>query len=226
MPELGLSGPAAYSEYVSKEDMLALVRANISNPRVIEAMSKVPRECFVPPGLRSLAYADVALPIGQGQTISQPLLVAMMTELLAPKPQDRVLEIGTGSGYQAAVLAEMCSRVVTVEIVPKLAEKARETLEELGYGDRVEVHLAPGELGCPAGAPYDGIMVTAAAPKIPGSLLRQLAPGGAIVLPVGLRYGQTLMRAVKLNGDVRIARHGWCTFVLLLGSDGWGDSDA
>jgi protein-L-isoaspartate(D-aspartate) O-methyltransferase len=148
------------------------------------AMAAVPREAFVRPADRAAAYRDRPLPIGHGQTISQPFLVALMAELLDPEPSDVMLEIGTGSGYAAAVLAEIVATVHTVEVVPALAAEARERLAALGY-DNVVVHEGDGNGGWPAAAPYDGIVATAAAPAVPAALVHQLAPGGRMVLPVG-----------------------------------------
>jgi protein-L-isoaspartate(D-aspartate) O-methyltransferase len=156
----------------------------VANPAVLAAMERVPRHLFVPPPQRPAAYADTPLPIGHGQTISQPYIVARMTELLGVRRGDKVLEIGTGSGYQAAVLAEMGVQVYTIEIVEPLGREARATLSRLGYGS-VEVRVGDGYKGWPAQAPFDAIIVTAAPPKIPQPLLDQVKAGGRIVLPVG-----------------------------------------
>jgi protein-L-isoaspartate(D-aspartate) O-methyltransferase len=156
----------------------------IANPRVLEAMRSVPRHRFVPPELASQAYEDRPLAIGLGQTISQPYIVGLMTALLEPAPAARMLEIGTGSGYQAAVLAAIGCEVHGMELLPELSQRAAETLRATGYG-QVEVHTGDGADGWPAAAPYDGILVAAAAPGIPRPLLQQLAPGGRLILPVG-----------------------------------------
>jgi len=154
------------------------------DPQVEQALLSVPRERFVPESERALAYVNAPLPIGAGQTISQPYIVAIMTQLLEVKPGDRVYELGTGSGYQAAILAEMGVEVYTVEILAELAERAAKTLRSLGY-DRVQVRTGDGWLGWPEAAPFDGIIVTAAAPRIPRRLVEQLAPDGQLVIPMG-----------------------------------------
>jgi len=160
----------------------------VSDPRVLAAMRRVPRHRFVPPRLARLAYRDYPLPIGQGQTISQPFMVAVMTEALRLGPKDKVLEVGTGSGYQAAVLAQVAGQVYSIEIIPQLQEQARARLARLGYGN---IHLRTGDgyLGWPEAAPFQGIIVTCAPERIPAPLLEQLAPGGRMVIPVGPRRG-------------------------------------
>lgn len=152
--------------------------------RVMQAMRKVPRAEFVPPDMRHAAYENRPLPIGRGQTISQPYIVALMTDLIAPGPQHSILEIGTGSGYQTAVLAQLCDRVYTVEFVPELALAAAATLDRLGYAN-IETRVGDGNLGWPERAPFDGIVVTAAAPRIPEALVDQLGNGGRMAIPVG-----------------------------------------
>jgi protein-L-isoaspartate(D-aspartate) O-methyltransferase len=156
----------------------------VRDPRVLEALREVPRHRFVPEHLQGSAYDDGPLPIGHGQTISQPYIVAVMTELLAPEPDDVVLDVGTGSGYQAAVLGKLVKQVYSIEIVPALAEEARARLAALGYAN-VEVRVGDGWKGLPAHAPYAGILVAAAPPEVPQALLDQLAPGGRLVIPVG-----------------------------------------
>ena len=169
----------------------ALGRDHI-DPRVLAAMRRVPRELFVPNENRALAYSDHPLPIGHGQTISQPFIVAFMTDLLDLQPGHRVLEVGTGCGYQAAVLAELAAAVETIEVVPELARRARAMLEELGYPNIV-VHEGDGHAGLPDRAPFDRIIVTAAPAEVPPALLEQLAANGRLVIPVGERFGQELI---------------------------------
>jgi protein-L-isoaspartate(D-aspartate) O-methyltransferase len=163
------------------------------DPRVLEAMARVPRDAFVPASLRASAWSDSPLPIGEGQTISQPFIVALMTDLVGPRPDARILEIGTGCGYQTAVLAELVARVYTIEIVPRLAQRAAERLREQGY-THLETRQGDGYQGWPEAAPFDGILVTAAAEHLPTPLLDQLAPGARLVIPLGGRlFGQELM---------------------------------
>ena len=186
-------------------------------------LARVPREVFIPLELRHRAYEDEALPIEAGQTISQPTVVAHMTEALALGPEHRVLEIGTGSGYQAAVLAELAKEVVTVERHKELAERARETLEYLGYSN-VHVLVGDGTLGWAERAPYDRILVTAAAPVVPGQLTEQLAPGGRLVLPLGGRENQQLVLISKdAQGRVSESPIGLVRFVPLIGEAGWSE---
>ena len=194
----------------------------IRDERVLGAMASLPRERFVPEQRRAIAYADEALPIPAGQTISQPWIVARMTELLAPRVGDRVLDIGTGSGYQAAILALLGARVVSIERQPELAESARARLVELGFGDQVEVRLGDGSLGDPTGAPWDGILVAAAAPAIPAPLREQLSPnGGRLVIPVGNRGRQDLLLVIR-HGDTWDERgDGPVVFVPLVGEQGF-----
>ncbi len=194
----------------------------VVDPRVLAAMAVVPREEFVPDHLRDLAYADEALPIEHGQTISQPLMVGLMTQLLAPGQGDHVLDIGTGTGYQAAVLAEMGCRVTSVERLPALAAAARDRLAELGYGDAVDVAVGDGSTGSWGGqARWRGILVAAAAPRIPGALEAQLADGGRLVIPVGPRHEQELVLVERSGDRLTTTYHGACVFVPLLGEGGF-----
>jgi len=179
---------------------------DIEDPRVLAAMGRVPRHLFVPAALRFRAYADHPLPIGNGQTISQPYIVALMTQLAEVSPDDVVLEIGTGSGYQAAVLSEIAREVYTIEIVPELADTARTRLAELGYKD-VTVRTGDGYLGWKEKAPFDAILVTAAAPEVPPPLVEQLAPGAILVIPVGPQSQvQSLLRIQKAADGTTVTR--------------------
>ena len=197
-----------------------IVARGVMDQRVIAAMRKVQRHEFLPEAMRGMAYGDHALPLGEGQTISQPYMVAVMTELLDIKETDRVLEIGTGSGYQAAVLAELCEKVYTVERVKILADKARATLDRIGYKS-VAIKVYDGTYGWKDMAPFDAIMVTAGAPDIPAPLVDQLREGGRIVIPVGERYGQVLVKAVKSAEGIITQKNIPCIFVPLIGNHGW-----
>jgi protein-L-isoaspartate(D-aspartate) O-methyltransferase len=192
----------------------------VKDERVLEAMKKVPRHLFVPSESIAAAYADRPMPIGYGQTISQPYMVALMTEALGLKGSENVLEVGTGSGYQAGVLAELADTVVTTERVPELAQEARTRLRELGYAN-VEVVLTDGSRGYSPRAPYDAIMVTAGAPEIPSLLVDQLGEEGRLVVPVGNSYQQTLTRLTRHGRDQKIERLEGCVFVPLIGEYGW-----
>jgi len=176
----------------------------VTNPAVLDAMRKVPRHLFVPPNLRDAAYEDGPLPIGQGQTISQPYIVAYMTEALGIRPGEHVLEIGTGSGYQAAVLAEIAREVYTIEIVPELADRARETLAGLGYKN-VHVRIGNGYAGWPEKAPFPRIIVTAAPDEVPPALVEQLAAGGVMVVPVGTSFQEMTIVTKTAQGIARKA---------------------
>jgi protein-L-isoaspartate(D-aspartate) O-methyltransferase len=197
-----------------------LRRRGISDERVLRAMAKVPRELFVPPGARELAYEDGALPIGHGQTISQPYIVAVICSLLSLDGFESILDVGTGSGYQAAVLAELASEVTTIERVPELVELARAALAEAGYGD-VDARLGDGSLGVLDKAPFDAIAIAAAAPTVPEHLYAQLEEGGRLVLPKGSRWGQDLVQVVKTADGPVERRSVPCRFVPLLGEGGF-----
>jgi len=192
----------------------------IKDKRVLAAMAGIPRERFVPPEEQQFAYEDQPLPIGLNQTISQPFIIALMTEALELTGSEKVLEVGTGSGYQAAILAELARLVITVERLPTLADGARRVLDSLGYTNIV-VHLAEETLGWQAEAPYDAIMVTAGAPKVPADLLAQLAINGRMIIPVGSRYVQELYKITRRRRKNIVKNLGGCRFVSLVGKDAW-----
>lgn len=203
-----------------------LERRGIDDPRVLDAFREVPREEFVLPKHRDQAYRDRALPILCDQTISQPYMVATMTQALDVRAGDRVLEIGTGSGYQTAILAAMGARIFTVERHRELAERARENLRGAGYADRVHFRVGDGTRGWPEHAPFDRILVTAGAPEVPESLREQTARGGKIVIPVGTRSGQTLRVLVRReDGSFEREDSVSCVFVPLTGEEGWDEDD-
>ena len=193
----------------------------ISDKRVLEAMERVPRELFVPEHLRERAYDDAALPIGADQTISQPYMVARICEELGLRGDENVLDVGTGSGYQAAVLAELAREVHSIERLRELVEQARANLEAAGYGDRVTVHLGDGTRGLPEHAPFGAIAVAAAAPEVPQSLYEQLEQGGRLVVPIGERWGQMLQVVVRTPEGPAVLRTVPCRFVPLLGEEGF-----
>ena len=194
---------------------------DIEDERVLEAMARVPRELFVPEQERERAYADAALPIGHGQTISQPYMVARIAEALEARPGELVLDVGTGSGYQAAVLAELGANVVTIERISELAEQARRSLAAAGY-DSVEVHVGDGTLGFPDRAPFDAIAVAAAAPGFPQTLYDQLRPRGRLVVPVGGPRAQRLELIVRSPEGPAVVHSVPCRFVPLVGEEGFG----
>ena len=203
-----------------------LRRRGVRDEAVLQAMGRVPRERFVPPQYEADAYRDEALGIEAGQTISQPYIVARMTELLAPAPGRRILEVGTGSGYQAAILAEIGCRVLSIERHEELAAAAGALIAELGYGESVRIVVGDGSLGRPQDAPYDGIVVTAAAPRIPPSLIGQLAEGGRIVIPVGTRQLQQMIVCIRHGEKLEVTRGEGCVFVPLVGAEGFAPDGA
>lgn len=210
-------------DYASaRAQLIAQLRHEIRDEKVLAIMARLPRELFVPHEERSMAYEDRPLPIGLGQTISQPFIIALMTSALEIKGDEKVLEIGTGSGYQAAILAGLARKVITVERLPHLAEEARRHLAHLGYTN-VEVHIAGKTLGWPAEAPYKAIVVTAAAPCIPQELLEQMAMGGRMVIPVGSHWEQDLLRVTRLPKGMATENLGGCRFVPLIGEGAWPD---
>jgi protein-L-isoaspartate(D-aspartate) O-methyltransferase len=192
----------------------------IEDERVLEAMGRVSREAFVDADERRRAYRDMPLPIGFGQTISQPYMVALIAQAAAVRPGDKVLDVGTGSGYSAAVFAELGARVHTIERIPELAAKARDRLREAGYPD-VAVQVGDGSLGVPEDAPFDAIAVAAAAPELPLTLYEQLVPGGRLVVPIGDRGGQRLEIAVRSPEGPAVVRSVPCRFVPLVGEGGY-----
>lgn len=204
----------------SREDLLKHLDHEIADKRVVEAMRRVPREAFVSAEQYQFAYDDHPLSIGFGQTISQPFIVALMVQALELKESEQVLELGTGSGYEAAILAELAQKVVTVEPIPELAESAKQVLDRLGYSN-IEAHVAGKTLGWPAGAPYDAIIVSAGAPTVPPVLLEQLTWGGRLVIPVGSRWQQDLLKVTKLRKGNRTESLGGCYFVPLIGEGAW-----
>jgi len=197
-----------------------LIPRGIKDERVLNAMRKVPRHLFVDESAQYKAYDDMALPIGEGQTISQPYMVAIMTELLKLKGNEKVLEIGTGSGYQGAILAELSREVYTIERVDVLAQNAEERFLSLGYTN-IHVKAGDGTLGWPEEAPFDRIIITAAAPKIPDVLMEQLSEEGIILAPVGERFSQQLLKRTKSMGQYSDEYHTPCIFVHLIGKYGW-----
>lgn len=205
-----------------REDMVRrqIEMRGITDPAVVEAMKKVPRHLFVSEALMDQAYGDYPLPIGEQQTISQPLIVAEMTQVLELGKDDRVLEIGTGSGYQAAVLAEIAYRVYTIERIRSLFLNARKLFDKLKYHNIV-TRYSDGTTGWKEEAPFDAIIVTAGAPEVPQFLIDQLAPGGRLVMPVGGQHSQELVRVVKDDKGVSRTSLGGCRFVKLIGEYGW-----
>ena len=202
-------------------DLFDALSREVRDSRVLEAIQRVPRDLFVPPALREAAWENRPLPIGNEQTISQPLIVALMTEALALKPTDRVLELGTGSGYQTAILARLAAEVVSVERFPSLQATAAEALAAAGVTN-VRLEPAPADtLGYPGAAPYEGIIATAGAPEVPAALLEQLAEGGRLVIPVGSRIEQNLLLVTRRKDRVEQRNLGPCRFVPLVGPGAW-----
>lgn len=203
-----------------RAELIRHLSLEVRDRRVLEVMERIPREVFVPQDSYYAAYEDRPLSIGYGQTISQPFIIALMTEALKLKGSEKVLEVGTGSGYQAAILAELAKRVITVDRLPQLVELARQVLERFGYAN-VEVHVAGRNLGWSDEAPYDAIMVTAAAPSVPQVLLDQLSFGGRLVIPVGSRWEQELLKITKRKKQNSVENLGGCRFVPLVGEGAW-----
>ena len=206
----------------ARERMVAtqIAARGVGDEQVLAAMRRVPRHLFVPAEVRGSAYSDYPLPIGHGQTISQPYIVAMMTSLLQIQPDDHLLEIGSGSGYQAAVLGILAREVISIERIPEVAQLARKNLADAGITN-VTVVIGDGTLGFPGGAPYNGVLITAATPSIPSPLVEQLAEGGRLVAPVGSRDLQELVRLTRKGHDLTRESFGGVVFVPLLGEHGW-----
>ena len=207
----------------AKARLIRRLAREITDERVLAAITHLPRERFVPPQIMHLAYEDRPLPIGLDQTISQPFIVALMTQALELTGREKVLEIGTGSGYQTAILADLARHVVSTERLPGLAEAARKVLDDLGY-ENVDLHPASDTLGWKEGGPYDAIIATAAAPRVPEELVSQLAAGGRMVIPIGPRDVQELCRITRTRSGSAIQKLGACRFVSLIGRGAWPDA--
>ncbi|MFO7607084.1 MAG: protein-L-isoaspartate(D-aspartate) O-methyltransferase [Desulfurivibrionaceae bacterium] len=215
--------PRGMQQYLKVRERMVreqLIPRGINDPLVLKAISEVPRHIFVEDALQVQAYGDFPLPIGEGQTISQPYIVALMTEMLELKGDEKVLEIGTGCGYQTAVLAKLCDRVYSVERIKKLMARARINLDKAGCFNTL-CKMADGTMGWPEHGPYDGIIVTAGGPEIPGALIEQLAEPGIMVIPVGARDSQQLIRVSKKDGRVNYEKGEKVRFVSLIGAQGW-----
>ena len=210
------------ANHQQKRRLLSHLRKEVSDRHVIDAMDRVPREAFIPSVSQHLAYEDIPLPIGEAQTISQPQIIALMVASLKLRPEDRVLEVGTGSGYQAALLSLIAREVVTTERHPSLASEARTRLDSLGYHN-VSVRQAGDVLGCPEESPFDAVIVAAGAPRLPRALLDQLADGGRMVIPVGSRREQDLLIVEKTSDGFAVKSLGPCRFVPLVGPGAWQD---
>jgi protein-L-isoaspartate(D-aspartate) O-methyltransferase len=202
-----------------------IIARGITSPHVLAAMRQIPRHFFIPPPYDRSAYEDNPLPIGDGQTISQPYIVALMTEILNPGPSDRILELGTGSGYQTAILAALAKHVVTIERIPRVADLARSNLARIGTTN-IELVVGDGTLGYPAGAPYNAILITAATPQIPPPLFEQLAEGGRLVAPVGNQDLQDLVRITRIGNRIKESHYGGVRFVPLIGEYGWSGENS
>jgi protein-L-isoaspartate(D-aspartate) O-methyltransferase len=221
MDDNGNSSDSAKFEGFRRDMVARQIRERgVKSPRVLAAMEAVPRHLFVPPGLVAQAYADEALPVGEGQTISQPYVVAASIEALALEGPERVLEVGAGTGYQAAALSMLAREVIAFEAIPALAQSARERLARLGYAN-VRVEVGDGSQGFAEAAPFDAILVAAAAPAVPQPLIDQLAEGGRLVIPVGTTENQQLLRVVKSGGRTTEQQMFACRFVPLVGRHGW-----
>jgi protein-L-isoaspartate(D-aspartate) O-methyltransferase len=205
----------------ARAKLVASFSSEISDKRVLEVMGRIPRHVFLSPEFQEFAYEDRPLPIGYDQTISQPFIVALMTQHLELTGNEKVLELGTGSGYQTVILANLAKRVISTERISQLIEKARKILDILGYETSVELKLAGESLGWWPEAPYDAIIATAGAPSIPDELISQLAIGGRMVIPVGSRYTQELMKITRLKSGKRVKNLGPCRFVSLIGKGAW-----
>ena len=204
----------------AKDNLFRHLEYEIADRRIVEAMRRIPREAFISQEQYNAAYDDRPLSIGFGQTISQPFIVALMVQALELKGDEKVLELGTGSGYEAAILAELAPKVITVESIPELAESAKQVLDRLSYSN-IEVHVAGKILGWPEDAPYDAIIVSAGAPAVPEVLLGQLSLNGRLVIPVGSRWQQELVRVTKLRKGNHVENLGGCYFVPLIGEGAW-----
>ena len=209
-----------------KRELFHNLRREIRDGKVLNAMEQVPRELFVPPETCHLAYKDIPLPIGEGQTISQVYIVALMASALELRERDRVMELGTGSGYQAAVLSRLATqgKIISLERIPSLAQAAELLLRSLNYKG-IEVRMAGPTLGCPEGAPFDAIIVAAAAPRLPASLLGQLRVGGRMVIPIGSLKEQELTKVLRTGEGHTVSMLGPCRFVPLIGEDAWAENN-
>jgi len=209
----------------ARSRLVASLAREITDKRVLDVMNIVPRHIFVPLEFQEAAYEDRPLPIGYDQTISQPYIVAFMTQNLELTGSEKVLELGTGSGYQTAILSNLARYVVSTERVPSLIDKASKILDTLGYSN-IQIQAAAESLGWQSGAPYDAIIATAGAPRIPDELISQLSIGGKMVIPVGSRYTQELLKITRLNNGNKIERLGPCRFVSLIGKGAWENENS